>query len=126
MLDIAFKDFKAKKSRAAMCIIGVMTCVVLIGVVNIVMYDMQSSLKGDVNSLAGKLYFEKQDQVILQVNSVITENISSQVLASSVVNPDKSTALLIAPLTGATSTSGNPLMIVGLTPGKEQFLILMV
>lgn len=123
MLDIAFKDFKAKKSRAAMCIIGVMTCVVLIGVVNIIMYEMNSGLQGDVNSLSGKLYLEKQGSGYPPLNSIISENVSNQVLSSNVVDASKSTALLMAPLDGSSSASGVPFMMVGLTPGKEQAYI---
>jgi putative ABC transport system permease protein len=123
MLDIAFKDFKAKKSRAAMCIIGVMTCVMLIGVVNIITYQMEEGFKGDVNSLTGKLYFEKTDTGYPPLTSIISENTSDQVLSNSVVNPDKSTALLMNALPGSTSVGSTPVMIVGLTPGKEQAYI---
>ncbi len=123
MLDIAFKDFKAKKSRAAMCIIGVMACVVLIGVVNIIIYEMNSGLQGDVNTLSGKLYLEKQGSGYPPLNSIITENTSDQILSNSVVDQSKSTPLLMAPLDGSSSVSGIPSMIVGLTPGKEQVYI---
>ncbi len=123
MLDVAFKDFKAKKSRAAMSIIGVMTCVMLIGVVNIITYQMEEGFKGDVNSLAGKLYFEKNDTGYPPLTSIFSENLSDQVLASNSVNPGKSTALLMNTLPGSTSVGSNPVMIVGLTPGKEQAYI---
>lgn len=125
MLDIAFKDFKAKKSRATMCIIGMMTCVVLIGVVNIIIYEMNSGLQGDVNSLSGKLYLEKQGKGMgyPPLNSVINQSSIDQVLDNNVVDPTKSTAVLMAPLDGSTTASGIPFMIVGLTPGKEQAYI---
>lgn len=125
MLDIAFKDFKAKKSRAAMCIIGVMACVLLIGVVNIVMYEMNSSLKGDLSSISGKLYFEKKDSGYPPAGSIIAENLSDQVLTSTEVDPEKSTKVLFAPLEGSPSAGGSsyPPMIVGLSPGKEKAFI---
>ena len=53
MLDIAFKDFKAKKGRTAMCKIGVMVCVLLIGTVNLVLYEMESGLKGALGPVNG-------------------------------------------------------------------------
>lgn len=121
MLDIAFKDFKAKKSRAAMCIIGVMACVLLIGVVNIVMYEMNTGLQGDLSSISGKLYFEKKDSGYPPAGSIITENLGEEVLNSTDVDQEKSTKVLFAPLEGSSSAGGStyPPMIVGLTPGKE-------
>ena len=124
MLDIAFKDFKAKKGRAAMCIIGVMACVLLIGVINIVMYEMQSSLKGDLGTIGGNLYFEQNGTSYPPAGSVLTENLGNKVLNHSEVDPDKSTKALFAPLQGSVgSSTGSPTMIVGLTPGKEQVFI---
>lgn len=121
MLDIAFKDFKAKKSRAAMCIIGVMACVLLIGVVNTVMYEMQSGLKGDLGTVNGKLYFEQNGTGYPPAGSIISENLGNEVLDRKEVNLEKSTKALFAPLQGDVNTDGGaPTMVVGLTPGKEQ------
>lgn len=121
MLDIAFKDFKAKKSRAAMCIIGVMTCVLLIGVINIVMYEMQSSLEGDLGTVGSNLYFEQNGTAYPPAGSVLTESLGNNILNRSEVDPDKSTKALFAVLQGGVSSStGSPTMIVGLTPGKER------
>jgi putative ABC transport system permease protein len=120
MLDIAFKDFKAKRSRSVMVVIGVMTCVLLIGVVSIVTSEISEGLQGDANSLAGKFLFEANGTGYPPVGSLIPENMSNQVLANSVVNPSKSTALLIIPLPHGSSTSA---IMVGLTPGEEQAYI---
>lgn len=124
MLDIAFKDFKAKKSRAAMCIIGVMACVLLIGVVNTVMYEMQSGLKGDLGTVNGKLYFEQNGTAYPPAGSIINEDIGDEVLNRNEVDSEKSTKALFASLQGDTNADGgNPTMVVGLTPGKEQAFI---
>ena len=124
MLDVAFKDFKAKKSRAAMCIIGVMACVLLIGVINTVMYEMQSSLKGDLGTIDGKLYFEQNGTSYPPAGSIISQSLGDQILNHSEVDPQKSTEALFAPLQGGVTSSGeSPTMIVGLTPGKEQAFI---
>jgi putative ABC transport system permease protein len=124
MLDIAFKDFKAKKSRAAMCIIGVMACVLLIGVVNIVMYEMVSGLKGDLGTVNGKLYFEQNGTSFPPGGSVISESLGNEVLNQSVVDGQTSTKALFTPLPGSVSDSGgSPTVVVGLTPGKEQAFI---
>jgi putative ABC transport system permease protein len=124
MLDVAFKDFKAKKSRAVMCIIGVMACVLLIGVINMVLYDMQSGLKGDLGTVNGKLYFEQNGTAFPPAGSVISESLGDQVLNSSGVDTSKSTEALFAPLTGSiTYSESTPVMVVGLTPGKEQSFI---
>ena len=124
MLDIAFKDFKAKKSRAAMCIIGVMACVLLIGVVNIVMYEMQSGLKGDLGTVKDNLYFEQNGTSFPPAGSIIDESIGNEVLDHSEVDTQKSTKALFAPLQGSTTGSDeSPAMVVGLTPGKEQAFI---
>jgi len=121
MLDIAFKDFKAKKGRAAMCIIGVMVCILLIGTVNLVLYEMESGLKGDLGTVNGKLYFEKNGTSYPPYGSIITQNLGNEVLNRSEVNPDKSTAALFAPIQNGNETRYT--MIVGLTPGKEQAFI---
>ncbi len=120
LLDIAFKDFKTKRSRSVMVIIGVMTCVLLIGVVSLITYEISEGLQGDANSLAGKFLFEANGTGYPPVGSVISENMSNQVLANNVVNPSNSTALLIVPLPHGSSTSE---IMVGLTPGEEQAYI---
>lgn len=121
MLDIAFKDFKAKKGRAAMCIIGVMVCVLLIGTVNSVLYGMESGLKGDLGTVNGKLYFEKNGTGYPPAGSIISESLGNQVLNRSEVDPQKSTKALFAFLEG--NVAGHPIYIVGLTPGKEGAII---
>lgn len=124
MLDIAFKDFKAKKSRAAMCIIGVMACVLLIGVINIVMYEMQSSLKGDLGTVDGNLYFEQNGTSYPPAGSILSQSLGDQILNRTEVDPGKSTEALFEPLRGGVSSNGGmPTMIVGLTPGKESVFI---
>jgi putative ABC transport system permease protein len=124
MLDVALKDFKAKKGRAIMCIIGVMACVLLIGVINMVLYDLQSGLKGDLGTVNGKLYFEQNGTAFPPAGSVISANLGDQVLNSSGVDNSKSTEALFAPLQGSiTFSDSTPVMVVGLTPGKEQAFI---
>lgn len=123
MLDIAFKDFKAKKSRAAMCIIGVMACVILIGVVNIIMYEMQTGLKGDLGTVDGKMFFEQNGTGYPPAGSIIPENIGDEVLKQKEVNADLSTKALFAPLQGGETPDGVPNMVVGLETGKEHIFI---
>lgn len=123
MLDIAFKDFKAKKSRAAMCIIGVMACVLLIGVINVVMYEMVSGLKGDLGTVHGKMYFEQNGTNYPPAGSVITESLGNEVLNNSVVDSQKSTNALFTPLQGSETGDGGMTMVVGLTPGREEAFI---
>lgn len=120
MLDIAFKDFKAKKGRAAMCIIGVMACVMLIGVVNIVMYEMQSSLKGDLGTVDGKMFFEQNGTGYPPAGSIVPETTGDEVMERDEVNQEESTPALFAPLAGAMTNDGSmPTMVVGLPHGKE-------
>ncbi len=124
MLDVAFKDFKAKKGRAAMCIIGVMACVLLIGVVNLVLYEMENGLKGDLGTVNGKLFFEKNGTSYPPVGSIITESVGKEVLDRKVVDAQKSTMALFAPLEDSSTDSfDTQVMVVGLTPGKEQAFI---
>lgn len=123
MLDIAFKDFKAKKSRALMCIIGVMVCVLLIGTVNNVLYEMENGLKGDLGTVKGKLYFEKNGTGFPPYGSILSEELGNQIMNRSEVNPDKSTPALFSALEGAQTESGFSIVAVGLTPGKEQAFI---
>ena len=121
MLDIAFKDFKAKKGRAAMCIVGVMVCVLLIGTVNSVLYNMESGLKGDMGTINGKLYLEKNGTSYPPFGSILTEDTGNKVLNHSVVDPQKSTKALFTYLQG--SVAYHAVYVVGLTPGKEQAFI---
>jgi len=124
VLDVAFKDFKAKKGRAAMCIIGVMACVLLIGVVNLVLFEMEDGLKGDLGTVNGKLFFEKNGTSYPPVGSIITESLGKEVLDRKVVDSQKSTMALFASLEESSSdNSFTPTVIVGLTPGKEQAFI---
>lgn len=126
MLDIAFKDFKAKKSRTAMCIIGVMACVLLIGVVNSVIYDMEMGLKGDLGTVNSKLFFEKNGTSYPPVGSIIGQSLGEEVLKRSEVDSEKSTMALFAPLEDSSSSSESfaiQTMTVGLTPGKEQVFL---
>lgn len=118
MLDVAFKDFKAKKGRAAMCIIGVMACVMLIGVVNIVMHDMQDSLKGDLGTVDGKMFFEQNGTGYPPAGSILPEDLGD-IINRAEVNPAESTPALFAPLR-ITADGESPSMVVGLTHGKEK------
>jgi putative ABC transport system permease protein len=121
MLDIAFKDFKAKKGRTAMCIIGIVVCVLLIGTVNLVLYEMESGLKGDLGTVNGKLYFEKNGTSYPPSGSIISESLGNEVLNRSEVDQSKSTKALFVPIQGIDNTQYT--MIVGVTPGKEQAFI---
>jgi len=121
MIDIALKDFRAKKGRAAMCIVGVMACVLLIGTVNLVLYEMESGLEGDLGTVHGKLYFEKNGTGFPPSGSIISENLGNEVMNRSEVNPDKSTKALFMPIQND-NFSGYT-MIVGLTPGREETFI---
>lgn len=120
MLDIAFKDLTSKKSRTVMVIIGVMTCVLLIGVISFLTFEIQETIQFDANSIAGKLVFEANGTGYPPSGSSIPENISNQVLADSVVNPDKSSAILLAALPHNSTTNT---FLLGITPGSEQAFI---
>lgn len=121
MLDIAFKDFKAKKGRTIMCIIGIVVCVLLIGTVNLVLAEMESGLKGDLGTVNGKLYFEKNGTSFPPSGSIIPESLGNNVLNHGEVDQSKSTEALFTPIQG--SNGAQYTMIVGITPGKEQAFI---
>ena len=121
MLDIAFKDFKAKKGRTIMCIIGIVVCVLLIGTVNLVLAEMESGLKGDLGTVNGKLYFEKNGTSFPPSGSIIPESLGSNVLNRGEVDQSRSTEALFTPIQG--SNGAQYTMIVGITPGKEQAFI---
>lgn len=124
MLDIAFKDFKAKKSRALMCIIGVMVCVLLIGTVNNVLYEMEAGLRGDLGTVNGKLYFEKNGTGYPPYASLISQDLGNEVLNRNEVDNDKSTLAIFSSIQdGSALETGFATIIVGLTPGKEQAFI---
>lgn len=80
MLDIAFKDTKVHKTRAIMCIIGVMACVLLIGVINIIIYEEQTGLAGDLGTVGSNLYFEQNGTNYPPAGSIISESLGDQVL----------------------------------------------
>mgnify|MGYP000900369439 CR=1 FL=1 len=121
MLDIAFKDFKAKKGRTIMCIIGIVVCVLLIGTVNLVLAEMESGLKGDLGTVNGKLYFEKNGTSFPPSGSIIPESLGNKVLNRGEVDQSRSTEALFTPIQG--SSGAQYTMVVGITPGKEQAFI---
>lgn len=121
MLDIAFKDFKAKKGRTIMCIIGIVVCVLLIGTVNLVLAEMESGLKGDLGTVNGKLYFEKNGTSFPPSGSIIPESLGNNVLNRGEVDQSRSTEALFTPIQG--SSGAQYTMIVGITPSKEQAFI---
>jgi putative ABC transport system permease protein len=120
MLDIAFKDLTSKKGRTSMVIIGVMTCVLLIGVISFLTYEIGETIQIDANSIAGKLVFETNGTNYPPSGSNIPENVSNQVLADSVVNPDKSSAIILAALPNNNTANT---FLLGITPGNEQVFI---
>ena len=120
MFDIDFKDLTSKKSRTIMVIIGVMTCVLLIGVISFITYEITDAIQVDANSIAGKLVFETNGTGYPPSGSNIPENVSNQVLADSVVNPDKSSAIILAALPHNSTTTT---FLMGLNPGSEQAFI---
>jgi putative ABC transport system permease protein len=120
MLDIAFKDLTSKKGRTGMVIVGVMTCVLLIGVISFLTYEIGETIQIDANSITGKLVFETNGTGYPPSGSNIPENVSNHVLANSVVNPDKSSAIILAALPHNNTANT---FLLGLTPGSEQAFI---
>ena len=120
MLDIAFKDLTSKKSRTVMVIVGVMTCVLLIGVISFITHEITDAIQVDANSISGKVVFEDSGTGYPPSGSNIPENVSNQVLADSVVDPVKSSAILLAALPHNSTTMT---FLLGITPGNEQAFI---
>ncbi len=120
MLDIAFKDLTSKKSRTIMVIVGVMTCVLLIGVISFITHEITDAIQVDANSISGKVVFEDNGTGYPPSGSNIPENVSNQVLADSVVDPVKSSAILLAALPHNSTTMT---FLLGITPGNEQAFI---
>ena len=120
MLDIAFKDLTSKKGRTSMVIVGVMTCVLLIGVISFLTYEIDETIQIDANSIAGKLVFETNGTGYPPSGSNIPENVSNQVLSDSIVNNDKSSAIILAALPHNNTVNT---FLLGVTPGSEQAFI---
>ena len=94
-----------------MCIIGVVVCVLLIGTVNLVLYEMESGLKGDLGTVNGKLYFEKNGTSYPPSGSIITESLGNEVLNRNEVDQSKSTKALFVPVQGSNNTQYT--MVIG-------------
>jgi putative ABC transport system permease protein len=92
-------------------------------VVNIVMYEMQTSLKGDLGTVGDKILFEQNGTGYPPAGSIMPETLGDEVLKRGEVNAAESTKLLFAPLQGGATPDGVPNMVVGIETGKEHVFI---
>jgi len=124
MLDVAFKDISARKTRSVLCILGVMICVYLIGTMQGLSNQMEETVMGDIARLNDKLYLQQKGAMYPPFGSSLDERIGNAILSRDDINPDESTNVLFVVLEPA-ETPRDPAKVlgVGLIPGKEKAYI---
>jgi len=120
MLDIAFRNISAKKTRSVLCIIGVMICVFLIGTIEGLSNKLEVDIAGDVARLSNKMYFQQKGTPYPPFGSSLNESIGNEILSRDDIDPEESTNVLFVVI----EPSENPRDVarvfgVGLIPGKE-------
>jgi putative ABC transport system permease protein len=124
MLDIAFKNISARKTRSGLCILGVMICVYLIGTMQGLSNQMEETVMGDVARSNDKLYLQQKGAMYPPFGSSLDERIGNAILSRDDINPDESTNILFVVIEPAeTPRDLAKVFGVGLIPGKEKAYI---
>jgi putative ABC transport system permease protein len=120
MLDIALKNISARKMRSVLCIIGVMICVFLIGIIEGLSNRMEEDIAGDIDNLNNKMYFQQKGAPYPPFGSSLNESVGDQILARNDIDPDESTCILFSVIEPpANPREAAKVFGVGLEPGKE-------
>ena len=124
MLDIALKNISARKTRSALCIIGVMICVFLIGTISGLSNKMEEDITGDIDNLNNKMYFQQKGAPYPPFGSSLNESVGNQILSRDDIDLDESTNILFSVIEPPENPRESAKVFgVGLSPGKEKAYI---
>lgn len=124
MLDVALKNISARKTRSALCIIGVMICVFLIGTIEGLSNRMEENIMGDIDNLNNKMYFQQKGAPYPPFGSSLSESIGNEILSRDDIDLDESTNILFSVIEPPEDPRSSARVFgVGLTPGKERAYI---
>lgn len=124
MFDIAQKNILANKVRSVLCIIGVMICVFLIGIIQGLSNQLEESVTGDVFRLKNRMYFQQKEVLFPPFGSNFDASGGEELLERTDIDPDMSTELLFVVIEPAENPRDSARVFgVGLSPGKERAYI---
>jgi putative ABC transport system permease protein len=120
MLDIALKNIYSKRTRSALCIIGVLICVFLIGTMEGLSNRLLNEIEGEVTNLNDKMYFQQKGTGYPPIGSNINISSGDQVLQRDDIDANQSMNILFIAIEPGERPMDPPEVLgVGLEPGKE-------
>jgi len=123
MVDLAFKNILARKTRSLLCVLAVMVSVYLNGSTATMNDWMYTTMTSELARYMGKIYVQQGGSSYPPFDSSIAETTAQQILAHDDLNAAQSTPLIFVRLARAMMPfMPAQAMVIGVTPGKEQAL----
>jgi len=123
MLDLAFKNILARKTRSLLCILAVMVSVYLNGSTQTMNNWMYTTMTAELARYMGRIYVQQGGSSYPPFDSTISEMLAQEILARGDLNVEQSTPLIFIRLARAMMPfMPAQAMVIGVTPGKESAL----
>lgn len=123
MVDLAFKNILARKTRSFLCILAVMVSVYLNGSTTTMNNWMYETMTAELARYMGKIYVQQSGSSYPPFDSSIAETTAQEILMRGDLNPSQSTPLIFVRLVrGMMPFMPAQAMVIGVTPGKEAAL----
>lgn len=120
MLDVAFKNLWARKTRSMLCILGVMVCVFLFNTVDGMLNNIKAEMTADLARYMGKIVLQQAGVGYPPFASSFDEEIAGAALDRDDLNLEESAPLLFLVIEPAQNPIEYARVIgVGIPPGKE-------
>ncbi len=127
VLDIAFKNLRARKTRSILCILAVMVSVFLNGTTLTMNKWMYETMTSELAKYMGKIFIQQEGAGYPPIDSSIRQEIADAILSRSNdlgLNSAESAPLLFIRIErGMMPFMPAKEMIIGIPPGKEKVLI---
>lgn len=123
MVDLAFRNVLARKTRSLLCILAVMVSVYLNGSTATMNNWMYTTMTAELARYMGKIYVQQSGSSYPPFDSSISETTTQSILTHADLNPAQSTPLIFIRLErGMMPFMPAEAMVIGVTPGKEEAL----
>jgi putative ABC transport system permease protein len=123
MIDLAFKNILACKTRSLLCILAVMVSVYLNGSTATMNNWMYTTMTSELARYMGKIYVQQGGSSYPPFDSSIAETTAQEILAHNDLNVAQSTPLIFVRLARAMMPfMPAQAMVIGVAPGKESAL----